>query len=203
MKTRVMVALATVMIAGPVFAQATLPQNPPAKPAQQPPAPAAAKPPAPFPEGAKVAYVFMNAIFGQSASGKVASAQFQDWEKKKNAEIQGKAKQGQDLQAKLQQGGGVMSQQARAQAERQMKDIQRDLQAMQEDAQLEGQKLQQKILEEFSLKANPVIEQVATERGLHIVFSIGADSSIAWANPGLDLTAEIVKRLDAAAPAKK
>lgn len=194
--------LALTVAAGSAWAQT--PQNPPAQtPPAQPPAAEAPKPPAPFPQGAQVAYVFMNGIFNQSAEGKAASARFQDWEKKKNAELEAKAKQGKDIQTKLQQRGNVMSADARAQAERQLKDIQRDLQAMQEDAQLEGQQLQQNILQEFSKKVNPIIEQVANERGLHIVFSVGPESSIAWANPGLDLTAEVVKRLDAAAPAKK
>ena len=85
--------------------QAPPAQNPPAQP------PAAAKPPAeapvpkPFPEGAKVAYIFMQGLFNNSADGKAAAAKLQEWEKKKTAEIQDKTKQAQALQTKLQQGG--------------------------------------------------------------------------------------------------
>jgi len=40
------------------------------------------------------------------------------------------------------------------------------------------------------------------ERGLHAVFSI-ADSGAAYVQPGLNISDEVVKRLDAAAAAKK
>ena len=40
-------------------------------------------------------------------------------------------------------------------------------------------------------------EQVATEKGLHVVFSV-RDSGIVWADSGVDLSAEVIKRFDAA-----
>ena len=51
---------------------------------------------------------------------------------------------------------------------------------------------------EFVKKLSPIIEQLANEKGLHIVFN-AVESGIAWAAPGLDLTADVVKKLDAAA----
>ena len=51
---------------------------------------------------------------------------------------------------------------------------------------------------EFVKKLQPIIEQIANEKGLHIVFN-AAESGIAWAAPGLDLTADVVKKLDATA----
>ena len=50
--------------------------------------------------------------------------------------------------------------------------------------------------DEFVQKVNPIIEQVAKEKGLQIVFN-GGDAGFAWADPGLDLTSEVIKRLDA------
>ena len=37
----------------------------------------------------------------------------------------------------------------------------------------------------------------ATEKGLHVVFSV-RDSGIVWADAGIDLSAEVIKRFDAA-----
>ena len=210
-KTAAMVtALTLVLGAGPVFAQAAPPpQNPPAQqppPATQPPAPAkpaAPDPPAPFPEGAKVAYIFMQGIFNGSAEGKAAAAKVQEWEKKKVAEIQDKTKQVQALQTKLQQSGTVLNDAARSQGERDLQKLQRELQAMQEDAQQEGQDLRQQLLNEFSKKVNPIIAAIAKERGLHMIFSVADDANVAWADPGLNLTAEVIKRIDAAAGAAK
>lgn len=191
--------------AGTAFAQTAPPttpppaQNPPA--AQQPPAkPAEAKPapaPAPFPEGAKVAYVFMQGIFNGSSDGKAAAARMQDWEKKKTAEIQAKVKEGEGIQAKLNSSTNVMNDQARAQAQRDLQRLQREITAMQEDAQAEGDQLRQQLLNDFSQRVNPIIAAVAKERGLHMVFSVSDQANVAWADPGLDLTQEIIKRVDA------
>jgi Skp family chaperone for outer membrane proteins len=191
----------------PAFAQATPPpQNPPAQqtpPAQPPAKPITPEPPAPFPEGAKVAYIFMQGIFNGSAEGKAAAAKVQEWEKKKVAEIQEKTKQVQALQTKLQQSGTVLNDAARSQGERDLQKAQRELQAMQEDAQVEAQDLRQQLLNEFSKKVNPIIAALAKERGLHMIFSVSDDANVAWADPGLNLTAEVIKRIDAAAAAPK
>lgn len=192
------------LAAGTAFAQATpppqnppatqQPQTPPAKPEAQAPAPA----PAPFPEGAKVAYVFMQGVFNGSADGKAAAAKMQEFEKKKTAEIQAKVKEGEALQAKINQGSTVLNDNARAQAQRELQRLQREIQAMQEDAQLEAEQMRQQLLEQFSRKVNPIIAAVAKERGLHMVFSVSDQANVAWADPGLDLTQEIIKRVDAA-----
>ena len=197
----------TIGLAAAVFAQSAPPATPPAQtppptpPAQTPPAastPAKPAAPVPFPEGARVAYIFMQGIFNGSADGKAAAARLQEWEKKKTAEIQIKAKEAEALQAKVNQGGTVLNDQARAQAQRDLQRLQREIKAMQEDAQQEGQGLRQQLLNEFSQKVNPIIAAVAKEKGLHMVFSVSDQANVAWADPGLDLTQEIIKRVDAA-----
>jgi hypothetical protein len=45
-----------------------------------------------------------------------------------------------------------------------------------------------------------IIESVAREKGLQLLFS-QADSGLVWADTGLDLTAEVIRRLDAASAA--
>jgi len=199
----VVIAMSLVLAAGPAWAQAPAAQQPqqapPAgqqAPAQAPPA-TQQQPPRPFPEGAKVAFVNINAIAAGSAEGKAATSKIQDFIKKKNAEIQEKQKALQTLQAKLQQGVSVMSDQARAALEKDITKQSRDLQIAQEDAQTEQQQLTQELQNEFQQKLFPVVDAIAKERGLHMVFSI-ADSGILWPDPGLDLTAEVIKRFDAA-----
>ena len=49
---------------------------------------------------------------------------------------------------------------------------------------------------EFQKRLLPVIEEVAKEKGLHAVFSV-ADSGAAYVHPGLNITDEVVKKLDA------
>ena len=73
----------------------------------------------------------------------------------------------------------------------------RDIQFFQQDANTELQELQNQLQAEFQEKLNPVLEQVATEKGLHMLIDI-ANSGAVWANSGLDLTAEVIRRFDAA-----
>lgn len=212
----VVIAVSAALAAGPVWAQ-----TPPAgqqPPAQTPPAgqqapatpPATTQPPAqpaqppqPFPEGAKIAYVDVQVIASNSAEGKAATSRIQELQKKKTAELGEKQKALQALQTKLQQGGTVISDSARGQLEKDIEKQNRELQFLQQDAQAEIQQLQQDLQQEFQTKLQPVIDQVAKEKGLHYVFSI-RDSGAIWANVGLDLSAEVVKRFDASAktPAK-
>ena len=62
---------------------------------------------------------------------------------------------------------------------------------------MRGRPVQQDLQAEFQRKLLPILEQIAKDKGLHFLFS-GADAGLIWAEPGLDLTAEAVGRLDAA-----
>jgi Skp family chaperone for outer membrane proteins len=73
----------------------------------------------------------------------------------------------------------------------------RELQFAQQDAQAEQQQLTQELQSDFQTRLNPIIDQVAKEKGLHLVLSI-ADSGAVWADVGLNISAEVMKRLDAA-----
>src|SRR5436190_8377524 len=177
---------------------------PPTPPAAQTPAPATT-PPKPFPEGAKIAYVNVQAIASNSVEGKAATSKLDDLRKKKTAEIADKNKALAAAQTKLQQGGSVLNDAARGALEKDIEKMNREIQFAQQDANTELQELQNQLQADFQEKLNPVLEQVATEKGLHMLIDI-ANSGAVWANSGLDLTAEVIRRFDAAtktAPVKK
>ena len=208
--------LALALGAGPAWAQApaTSKPAPPAtpapgagtqKPAEQPPAtPAApagaAAAPRPFPEGAKIAYVDLQYIASNSAEGRAATGRIQEYAKKKTAELEGKQKALEAARNKLLQGGTVLSDSARSQMEKEIEKMARELQYAQQEAQSEQQSLTQDLQNDFQTRLNPVIDQVANEKGLHLVLSI-ADSGAVWVNTGLNISAEVMKRLDSAKPA--
>jgi outer membrane protein len=193
--------------AAPVFAQQQPPAPAPAQtPAQpKPPAPAqpaapapAPRPPEPFPAGAKVAFINPQAILQNSVEGKAAIARINALIQKKQKEGEDKAKLLQGNQQKLQTSGSVMNEAARGQLEKEIDRQQKEIERFQQDAQAEINDLQQEVQNEFLKKVNPVLEQVAKEKGVEIV--LNAEAQIfAWANMGLDLSPDIVKKLDAAA----
>jgi outer membrane protein len=194
----VVAALGVALAAGPSWAQTPPAGQTPAPPAEQQPAAAAAQPPQPFPEGARIAYISLQYIASNSVEGKAATAKIQEFAKKKTAELGEKNKNLEALRNKLLQGGTVMSDQARSQIEKDIDKMTRELQFAQQDAQAEQQQLTNELQTEFQTRLNPIVDAVAKEKGLHIVFSID-DSGAIWVNRGLDVSAEVMKRLDAGA----
>ena len=173
--------------------------QPPAKPTPPTPAPAATpQPPRPFPEGAKIAYVDLQRIAQSSAEGKAAASKLEELKKQKTAELTEKNKALEGLRTKLQQGGTVLSDSARSQLEKDIDKQTREIQFLQQSAQAEFEQLEQELNQDFQRKLNPILDQVSKEKGLHMLFSI-RDNGAVWADTGLDLSDEIVKRFDAAA----
>ena len=178
--------------AAPVLAQTpAAPAKPAAAPAQPP-----AQPPAPFPQGAKVAFFNPQVVFQSSADGRVAVTRVNALIQKKQTENADKAKLLQGNQQKLQTSGSVMNEAARVQLEKEIEKQTKDAERFQQDAQAEINELQQEVQNEFVKKLSPIVEGLATEKGLHLVFN-ASESGIAWATPGLDLTGEVIKKLDA------
>jgi outer membrane protein len=201
MKALVVAMALSLLAASPVFAQAPPPaQQPPAKPtpaAPATPAPAPAQPPAPkpFPQGAKVAYVVLQRIANESADGRVATTRIQALQQKKAAELNEKNKQLTGIQAKLEKEGSVMNASASAELQKQAEKLNVELQRFQQDAQAEVQELQQQLQQEFQQRLEPVIQSVANEMGLHFVFN-GPDAGLVWADQSLDISTEVIKKLD-------
>ena len=204
LKSSMMVAALTLALTASAFAQATTPpagaprpqtpaQPPATPPAAQPAAPKA--PPVPFPQDAKIAFIDINVIAQASAAGKDASKKLEAMQAKKMGEIQEKNKQLQALQTKLTTGGTVLNDAARASLDKEIEKLQRDIQFTQSNAQAEFNDLQNELQAEFQKRLLPVIEEVAKEKNLHAVFSI-ADSGAAYVHAGLNISDEIIKRLD-------
>jgi Skp family chaperone for outer membrane proteins len=180
-----------VVLSAPLFAQEP--------PAAVPPAPSAqAKPQAPL----RMAFLDLQRVAAESSEGKAASGKVQALTQKKSSELQEKNKALQAAQQKLSSGGTVLNDAARGQLEKDIERMQREIQFAQQNAQAEVQDLTQELQEQFRQKLMPIIELIGKERGLHVIFS-GGDAGIIWADPGLDLTQEVIKRLDAQKPAVK
>jgi outer membrane protein len=179
--------LALMLAAAPTLAQTTAPA--PAAPQ----APAAA--PAPFPAGAKYAFINIQRIAAESGEGKVATSKVQALNQQKVNELQERNKALQAAQQKLEASASVMSEPARAQLQKDIERMQVDIQRFTEDAQQEVAALQQELQEEFQRKLSPVVNQVSSEKGLHLLFSM-VDSGLVWADPGLDITSEVIQKFD-------
>ncbi len=208
-------SVVSALAAGSALAQATPPAQPPAKPPVTPPATAPATAPAtqpaaapapkpeaprPYPEGAKVAYIDIQAVAANSVDGKAASGRIQELQKKKMAEITEKNKALETAKTKQATGATIMNDQARLALEKEVDKLTREVQFLQQEAQSDSQALQAELQVEFQRKLNPVLEQIGKEKNLHMLVDIN-NSGAVWVDTGLDLTGEVIKRLDAARPA--
>lgn len=187
-------ALCVMLAAAPGLAQT------PSAPAPQPAQPAQAAPAAPqrpFPAGTKYAFINIQRIAAESAEGKALASKVQALNQQKVNELNEKNKQFQAAQQKFDASATVMSEQARAQLQKEIERLQVDIQRFTEDAQQEVTSLQNQLQEEFQRKLSPVVQDVATEKGLHLLFS-AADSGLVWADLSLDITGEVIQKFDAA-----
>ena len=184
--------------------QAPATQKPPAPapaPATQKPPAAAPAPPAPkFQDGFKYAYVNMAAVAAQSNDGKSAAEKLKGFQDQKSRELQDKQKTLQAAQQKLESGGSVLSEAARTQLQTDIDRQQRDLQRLSEDAQQDVQNLAQQVEEEFTRKVLPIISKVAQDKQVHFVFN-AQQSGLIWAEPGMDLTGEVIAAMNGGKPA--
>jgi len=184
-------ALTVMLAAAPTFAQAPAPAAPPA--------PQAAPAETPFPTGAKYAFVNIQRVAAESAQGKALSSRVQELNAAKLTELTNKNKALQTSQQKLDSGASVLSDTARAQLEKDIDRQNTEIQRFTDDAQKEVQDLQNELQAEFQQKLGPVIQLIAQEKKLEILFS-ALDAGIIWADAGLDLTTEVIRRFDAFAP---
>ena len=201
-------------------------QNPPARPAapapatQTPPATLPATPPkpvapatppaapTPFPADAKIAFVNMQLVVAESKLGKAGQDRMKKLHDDNQSHLAMLAKGIQDQQQKITSQTGVVTDAAVQVLKRDLERMQLEAQAEQQKANSAEQNLNEDLLTDFSQKTMPVIDALRTEKGLWVILGVqdtdqnGAGQLIvASANPGLDLSQEIIKRLDAKYPA--
>lgn len=175
---------------------------PPLPTGQTPAKPAAPAVPVPFPEGAKIGFVNMQTIVGESKLGKSGQDEMKALHDKNAASLASKNKAVQDLQQKLDSQRGVLAEAALQQMARDLDRQQRELQTQQQQYQADEQNKNDDLLNNFQEKVLPIIESLRVEKGLWVIFGVqaaeGGGILVASANEGLNLSLEVVKRLDAA-----
>lgn len=184
-----------------VALQAGAPAAPrPAAPAPVAPQATAPKPPAQpvaFPADAKIGFVNMQFVVSESKLGKSGQDKIQALAAKQNLERVAKNTDIQRLQQEIQAGGSVLSAAVLAQKNQEVDRLTREAQFQEQQRQVDLSTLNQQLLDDFEQKVLPIVEQVRQEKNLWIILSAGDGSGIAAVHPGLDLSQEIIKRLDA------
>lgn len=140
-------------------------------------------------------------VLQSTTRGKKLLSEFQVVEKNWSDKIEAKQKEGQDLQKQLT--SASIDDAAKEKINRQLRDLEFDFKKMQEDAQAEVGKAQQKIQVQFNNEITPIVEAVAKERKLQMILNyqqgLYTIFDTTW---GLDFTNEVAKRYDAGSAEK-
>ena len=146
--------------------------------------------------GSKLAYFSPERAFAMSSDGMSAQAKLTALEAERGKELAARNARLKDMQDALQRGAAVLGDAARRQREIDVERFEIDTKRFLEDAQAEFLGIRRASENTFFTKLRPALDAVAKERGF--LFVLNEDSGLlAWANPALDITAEVVKRMDA------
>jgi Skp family chaperone for outer membrane proteins len=144
----------------------------------------------------RMAYFSPQRAFALSADGKVAQARLSALEAERTKELNARTARLNDLRDALRKNDAVPGEPARQQRELEIQRFEIDVKRFLEDAQAEFLGIRESLENAFSAKLRPAIAAVAKERGLLFLFN--EDSGLlAWADPSLDITADIARRIDA------
>jgi outer membrane protein len=166
--------------------------------AQQAPTPPTVTAPAP---ALRMAFVDLQRVAAESTEGKAANAKVQQLTQTKANDISAKTKQLDAANQKIQQGGAVLNDAARAALQKDVDRLTVEIDRLQQDSQAEVQEFQQQQLADFQDKLKPVVEGLVKELGVGLLFSMG-DAGAIFVDPSLDITLEVIKRFDAASAAR-
>ena len=155
-----------------------------------------AQPPnTPFPDGARIAFINIQLIAQESVIGKAASEQINKLRGVKLAELDSKAKALKTLQDKQTASSGVLNKVAAEKLQQEIDRAAMEIQYSKQTAERELTNLNDELMADFSNRVRPVVEGIRSERQLWAVFLM--DENLVAMMPGLDVSAEVIKRLDA------
>jgi outer membrane protein len=169
-------------------------------PAAQVPAPKPVPTPPPFPAGATIAYVQMQAVIAESKFGKCGSDIIKAMQDKMDAAIAAKQKEVQAQQQKMQAQQGLVTEAVMTQMQRDLDRMTREGQALATQLQSDRDNKNQDLVLDFQNKVGPLLEALRKDKDLSFILSAESNGAIVAANTALDLSQELVKRLDALYP---
>ena len=142
----------------------------------------------------KLAYFSPQRAYALSAAGQAGQARLTALQTERAREIEARSRTLETQRQQL-QNSALLTESARTQRAKELEKFEIDLQRFIQDAQAEITGFQSDVETEFLTKLRPALDQVAKDRNLWLVFNEDV-GLIAWGNPALDITSDVVKRID-------
>jgi Skp family chaperone for outer membrane proteins len=144
-----------------------------------------------------IAYVSMQRIAAEAREAKVAAAKLETMRQEKAREVGAKQKAVEAAHLATVAAGGIFQRSHRIQLQADESRQRQELQHLAEQAQADLQSLQHQLQESLRAKVNTIVAQLAKQKGVQVV--LNEDTAVVWASTGVDLTAEILVKLNGVA----
>jgi outer membrane protein len=157
-------------------------------------------------QGLKIGLIDSRRLITESNAGRAVLAGLDKLADDKSQRLKPLQDEVQDLQKKLQDGRLSLSEEKLADMQKQLDDKLTQGRRLREDLQKEMEDAQARAFSDFEQKLAPLIEKFGKEQGLSMIFNVGffnqqnLPSGIVWADPSVDVTTELIRRIDAALP---
>ena len=151
----------------------------------------------------KIGVLHVYTAITQNSEGKQAMADFEKKYTAKKEELERKNNEIQELQKQLQSQARTLNDDSRAALAKSIDSKTTELQRATDDAQKEFGQMQNEILGRIGNKIGPLVQAYAKEHSFTIIVdSSNQNSQLIYADPAIDITEDIIKRVDTAlAPA--
>ena len=148
-----------------------------------------------LPAGARIAYVNLQVALSKSKLGQRGAADLQTLTAERDADLAAKQTAIADLESKASAAQPALSLEARNALAQDLTNRRAQLVFDEETWQIRVEQFSQELLANFRTLMLPVLDAIREERGLLLVLSLPHPGVVA-ADPGLDLSEELVRRLD-------
>jgi outer membrane protein len=170
-----------------------------------PDAPAAdpAASPAVTPTGVRIGIINIQEAILATGEGKKAANDLQTRFEPKRTDLDNRAKEIQQLQQKLQDGGNTLSPDAKAELARSIETKQKDYQRSMEDAQSDFNSARDEMVNQIGNKMMQIINDYSQRNGYSLVLDVSQNwpqNPVLFASQGVNITGDIVRLYDQSHP---
>ena len=157
---------------------------------------------APTATPSRVGFVDIQRVLARSAAGMAAREQLEKEKAAMQKQVDAQRTELEKLRDELEKKGALMTADARREKQEGFERKRRDAARMMDDFQKELEKKEQVLLQRVLQELSGVIERVGKEKGYYMIVE-KRGASVLYASTDADLTDEIIRAYDQAAPAKK
>ena len=150
----------------------------------------------------RIAYIDVQRVLARSSAGVAAREQLEREKAVMQKEMDSKRVELEKLRDELEKKGALLTPDARREKQEGFERKRRDAARMMDDFQKELEKKEQVLLQRVLQELSGVIEKVGKEKGYYMIVE-KRGASVLYASADADLTDEIIRAYDQAAPAKK